>query len=72
MTRLEMLKWCFENISESDNGKTWEEVYSTIGGIYLEELIHMGFVSRWYDFANDCHRVYLTWLGKAYCEEIFN
>lgn len=72
MTRLEMLKWCYENISEPDKSKTNEEVFSAIGRMYLEELHHMGFVAQWYDWGSNCHRVFLTWLGKEYCEEIFN
>ena len=72
MTRLEALKWCYENIGEPDKSKTKEEVISAIGVMYLEELCHIGFVLQWYDWSSDCHRFHLTWLGNVYCEEIFN
>jgi hypothetical protein len=67
-----MLKWCYENISEPDKSKTNKEVLSAIGGVYLEELYHMGFVAQWYDWVSNCHCVFLTDFGKKYCEEIFN
>ena len=72
MTRLEVLKWCYENISGPDKSKTKEEVISAIGAMYLEELCHIGFVLQWYDWSIDCYCFYMTWLGDAYCEEIFN
>ena len=73
MTRREMLRWCWENISDENNTLiTWKDMESAIGGIYVEELKLMGFISSWYDWDADTYRVYLTWLGKAYCEEMFS
>lgn len=72
MTRLEMLKWCWENISIPGNVLTQKDVVNAIGEPYLQEIDQMGFILRWYDWETDTRRVHLTWLGKAYCEEMFS
>lgn len=72
MTRLEVLKWCWENISDENSKLTWKDMESAIGAIYVEELKYMNFISSWYDWVDDTYRVNLTWLGKAYCEEMFS
>lgn len=72
MTRLEALQWCWDNLSINDNKFLWEEVENTIGGVYFEELKYMGFISRWFDWQENRSRVYLTSLGKTYCEELFD
>ena len=71
MTRLEMLKWCWENISIPDSTLTKKDVVNAIGEPYVQELDQMGFILGWYDWGADKRRVHLTWLGKAYCEELF-
>ena len=72
MTRIEMLKWCWENISIAGNILTLKDVENAIGEPYLQELDQMGFIIRYYDWETDTRRVHLTWLGKAYCEEMFS
>ena len=72
MTRLEALKWCWENLSDPNNNFRWEEVEDTIGGVYFEELRHMDFISRWFNWQENRTCVYMSWLGKAYCEEMFS
>ena len=72
MTRLEALKWCWENIANPDNNFLWEEVEGTISSVYFNELRQMDFISRWFDWEANRTRVQLTWLGKSYCEEIFS
>ena len=72
MTRLEALKWCFENIAKPNNNYTTKDVSSAIGVEYWEELELMGFVFSCYDWENRRSQIELTELGKAYCEEIFN
>lgn len=72
MTRLEALKWCFENIIDPNNNHTTKDVSAAIGAEYWEELELMGFVFSCYDWENRCSQIKLTDLGKAYCEEIFN
>lgn len=71
MTRLEALKWCWDNISSTDNTFLCEEVEGTIGSVYFNELRHMDFIFRWFDWETNRTRVHLTSLGKAYCEEMF-
>ena len=70
MTRLEMLKWCFENLLESEN--SLEYITSTIGLNYAYELEIMNFAHKWYNSKEECLMFCLTDLGKAYCKEIFS
>lgn len=70
MTRLEMLKWCFENLLESE--KSLEYITSTIGLNYAYELEIMNFAYKWYNPKEKCHMFGLTDLGKVYCKEIFS
>ena len=72
MTRLEVLKWCFESIADQNNNHTVKDVSDAIGTEYWEELELMCFVFTWYDWENRRSRIKLTDLGKAYCKEIFN
>lgn len=72
MTRLEALKWCWENLSDPDNNFKWDEIENTIGGVYFDELKYMNFISRWVDWQENCIHVHMTSLGKAYCEEMFS
>lgn len=72
MTRLEALKWCFENIANPNNNYTVKDVSDTIGTKYWEELELMCFIFTWYDWENRRSQIELTDLGKVYCEEIFN
>ena len=72
MTRLEALKWCWENLSDPNNNFKWDEVENTIGGVCFEELSHMDFISRWFNWQENRTYVYMTLLGRAYCEEMFS
>ena len=72
MTRLEMLKWCFENIAHPDDNVTFNEVKDVIGEEYIFELKQMGFLLSWFDWETHRFCVHLTVLGKLYCEEIFS
>lgn len=71
MTRLEALKWCWENLCDPNNNFKCVEVESTIGVIYFEELKHMDFITRWYDWEENRTYVHMTSLGESYCEELF-
>ena len=66
MTRLEMLKWCWENIKDNESAKSQNEIVNAIGFNYLDEICNMGFLSTYYN------KIHLSVLGKAYCEEMFN
>lgn len=70
MTRLEMLKWCFENMLESE--KSLEYITSIISLNYIYELEIMNFARKWYNPKEECLMFSLTDLGKAYCKEIFS
>lgn len=70
MSRLEMLKWCFENLLESE--KSLEYITSTIGLTYAYELEIMNFAYKWYNPKEECLMFGLTDLGKTYCKEIFS
>ena len=72
MTRLDALKYCFDNIYNIDNNKTLDEVKSVIGEYYLDELAFVNFIGIHYDNLNKLHKIYLTSLGKAYTTDIFN
>lgn len=65
MTRLEMLKWCWENIGDRESAKRQNEIVNAIGFDYLNEICNMGFLSTYYK------KIHLSVLGKAYCEEMF-
>lgn len=71
MTRLEMLKWCFENIGHPDNNFTYNDVKDVIGEEYIFELKRMDFLLSWFDWESYRSCVQLTALGTLYCEEIF-
>lgn len=71
MNRKEMLRWCYENILKPDNKLTLEDMVNAIGEEYYEELDQMEFIQVWYDYASNHRRVFLTWLGEAYCKEFF-
>ena len=66
MTRLEMLKWCWENIRDSQSAKRQNEIVNVIGFDYLDEICNMGFLSTYYN------KIHLSVFGREYCEEIFN
>lgn len=70
MTRLEMLKWCYENILK--NEMSLDVVVSTIGLNYAYELEIMNFAYKWYSSTEECLMFGLTDLGKIYCGEIFD
>ena len=72
MTRLEALKWCWDNLSNVNNRLSWKEIENVIGGVYLEELKYMGFISRWFNWQESRYYTYLTQLGKLYCKELFD
>ena len=44
MTRLEVLKWCFDNLSQPDNDCSLDYIIASIGSDYYEELESMGFI----------------------------
>lgn len=72
MTRLEALKWCYDNIRFINNGIVYTEVQSIIGESIINELLNMGFiVSRLNNFHN-FSEFYMTNLGRVYCQEMFN
>ena len=72
MTRLEVLKWCFDNISQPDNDCSLDYILASIGSYYYEELELMGFIFSETNWETRRFCAQLTDLGKAYCEEIFN
>ena len=69
MTRLEMLKWMYENASNRDNAKNYAIVKIAIGEDFYKELDKMGFLASVY-IVGDRH-VWLSYLGNSYCKEIF-
>ena len=72
MTRIEALKWCYDNIRFINNGIVYTEVQSIIGESITNELLNMGFiVSRLNNFHN-YSEFCMTNLGKVYCQEMFN
>ena len=70
MTRLEMLKWMYEHCKNEDTSLCYMLVQDNIGKEYYSELDRMGFIKR--EFYNGLAYVCLSYLGRAYCEEIFN
>lgn len=69
MTRLEMLKWMYENASNRDNAKYHIIVKIAIGEDNYKELDKMGFLRREY-VLTDAY-VWLSYLGIQWCKEIF-
>lgn len=65
LTRLEMLKWCWENIRDSQSAKRQNEIVNAIGFNYLNEICNMGFLSTYYN------KIHLSVLGREYCQEMF-
>ena len=72
MTRLEVLKWCYDNLSQPDNDCSFDYIIASIGFDYYEELKSMGFIFSEICWETKYFCTQLTDLGKAYCEEIFN
>ena len=70
MTRLEMLKWMYENCKDESTSCYYKFIEDTIGTEYYSELERMGFVMC--DFKLGGSYVCLSDLGKAYCDELFN
>ena len=70
MSRLEMLKWMYEHCKNEDSSLCYKLVQDSIGKEYYSELDKMGFIKR--EFKNCLAHVSLSYLGRAYCEEIFN
>ena len=69
MTRLEMLKWMYENASNRDNAKYHIIVKIAIGEYNYRELDKMGFLASVYIVGD--RYVWLSYLGNSYCKEIF-
>ena len=69
MTRLEMLKWMYENASNRDDTKHNTIVKLAIGKDFYKELDKMGFLASVY-IVGDRH-VWLSYLGIQWCKEIF-
>jgi hypothetical protein len=67
MTRKEMLKWIYENCNSRDNAKHYKIVKEKIGVKYYQELNIMQFLKI--EYQNGDAYVFLSWLGKTYCEE---
>ena len=70
MTRVEMLKWMYEHCKNEDTSRYYKFVLDNIGIEYYLELERMGFIKK--EFYNGLAYIYLSYLGRAYCEEIFN
>ena len=70
ITRLEMLKRMYEHCKNEDTSLCYKLVQDSIGEEYYSELDHMGFIKR--KFYNCLAYVCLSYLGRAYCDEIFN
>ena len=69
MTRLEMLKWMYENASNIDNAKNHAIVKIAIGKDNYRELDKMGFLASVYIVGD--RYVWLSYLGIQWCKEIF-
>ena len=69
MTRLEMLKWMYENASNRDNAKCHAIVKIAIGKDNYRELDKMGFLASVYIVGD--RYVWLSYLGIQWCKEIF-
>ena len=69
MTRLEALKWMYENASSRNNAKYHTVVKLVIGEDFYEELDKMGFLASVYIVSD--RYVWISNLGYSYCKEIF-
>lgn len=69
MTRLEMLKWMYENASNLDDAKHNTIVKLAIGKDFYKELDKMGFLASVYIVGD--RYVWLSYLGIQWCKEIF-
>ena len=69
MTRLEALKWMYENASSRDNAKHHSVIKSAIGESFYRELDKMGFLASVYIVGD--RYVWVSNLGNSYCKEIF-
>ena len=69
MTRLEALKWMYENASSRDNARHHTTVKLVIGKDFYKELDKMGFLSSVYIVGD--RYVWVSNLGNSYCKEIF-
>ena len=69
MTRLEALKWMYEHASSRDNAKYHTIVKLVIGEDFYKELDKMGFLNS--EYVVEERYIWLSYLGKAYCKEIF-
>ena len=70
MTRLEMLKWMWENCRDVDSAIHWKTFKEKVGETYYAELVMMSFIS--YKHVNSIGHVHLSRLGRDYCKEIFS
>ena len=70
MTRKEMLNWLYENCRTKESAIHYKVLKDKIGEQYYKELNQMQFVIRTYQ--NGEAYLYLSWLGKIYCEELLN
>ena len=70
MTRLEMLKWMWENCRNVDSAIHWKTFKEKVGETYYSELVMMSFIS--YTHVNSIGHVYMSRLGRDYCKEIFS
>lgn len=69
MTRLEVLELVYRNAPNRDNAKHYSVIKSAIGEDFYKELDKMGFLNSEYVVGE--RYVWLSYLGKAYCKEIF-
>ena len=65
MTRLDALKYCFDNIYNIDNNKTLDEVKSVIGEYYLDELAFVNFIGIHYETCRTINNHGSHWLLKS-------
>ena len=70
MTRLEMLRWMYEQCQNRDNAKHNKIVKTIIGVDFYKELNNMGFLKGEYILSD--RYVWLSYLGNEYCKLIFN
>lgn len=60
----------YEHCKNEDTSRCYEFVRDNIGIEYYLELDTMGFIKR--EIYNGIAYICLSYLGRAYCEEIFN
>lgn len=70
MTRKEMLKWVYENCRTEEYAIYHKILKDKIGEQNYKELNLMQFLKRTYH--NTEAYLYLSWLGRMYCEELLN